>query len=209
MLKLLAAFPTSWFTGALAFCLTWWLITTIFSGIEGDADTDIDADADLHGGGHGNHLMREMFGIGFIPLPLALTILAFGAWSISLVLQLGLGAQTSSKLAIGVGLAVMAGAAFGGFALLRLLRKPVGRLFEIELASDRHAAVGSTCKVRTLVVNDRLGDAEVLTGPTKGSLIKVRAQDDRFTRGDVALIVDYDPTTEAFTIDDIDEDLKP
>ena len=142
-------------------------------------------------------------------MPLALTILAFGGWAVSLVLQYVLGDSSTARLTAAVGTVVLIASLSSGFLLLRSLRRPVSKLFETEFAPDRHQAVGSTCKVRTLVVTDRLGDAEVLTGPTKGSLIRVRADEGRFSRGDVAVIIDYDQQTEAFVIDDLDEMLRP
>lgn len=237
MIKLLSSFPTSIFTGVLAFCLTWWIITTIISGI--DADSDGGGHGHVghgahhaghhghhtghhtghqhghhgghggHGGGQQRHYINDAFAVGFVPLPLALTILAFGGWAVSLVLQYVLGDSTTARLTAAVGTIVLIASLCCGFFLLRSLRNPVSKLFETEFAPDRHQAVGSTCKIRTLVVTDRLGDAEVLTGPTKGSLIRVRADEGRFSRGDVAVIIDYDQQTEAFVIDDLDEMLHP
>jgi len=247
MIKLLSSFPTSMFTGLLVCCLTWWILTTIISGIDADTDGGGDHPApsghaagghaghahaghsqaghshagqqhaghhSAHGGhgGHGagdHHFFSDAFAVGFVPLPLAVTILAFGAWAVSLLLQFALGDSGSAHVAAAVGAVVLIASLACGFALLRSLRKPVSKLFETEFAPDRHQAVGSTCKVRTLVVTDRLGDAEVLTGPTKGSLIRVRADEGRFARGDVAVIIDYDQQTEAFVIDDLDEMLHP
>jgi len=247
VIKLLSSFPTSIFTGVLAFCLTWWIITTIISGIDADSDGGghghIGAGhghaghaghashagphhtghshagqhhAGQHHGSHGghggsqeHHYVSDAFAVGFVPLPLALTILAFGGWAVSLVLQYVLGDSSTARLTAAVGTVVLIASLSSGFLLLRSLRRPVSKLFETEFAPDRHQAVGSTCKVRTLVVTDRLGDAEVLTGPTKGSLIRVRADEGRFSRGDVAVIIDYDQQTEAFVIDDLDEMLRP
>jgi hypothetical protein len=248
MIKLLTSFPTSVFTVLLAFCLTWWIVTTLLSGIDTDADFDnphgqpghvghghapggqpshgsgrgAGRSAGRHGvrrvggrragqrgqGTSGGGILSDFFSFGVVPLPLALTIVTFGAWSVSLVLQ-QLAGNSSGHVAVVAGIALAAVALLAGSALLRTVRTPVGKMFDMEIAPGRDRSVGATCKVRTLVVTERLGDAEVLTGPTRGSLIKVRADEGRFTRGDIAVIVDYDPATEAFVIDELDESLRP
>lgn len=218
MITLLSSFPTSIFTGALAFCLTWWIVTSLVSGFDSDADADTGGDSGSDAGsdsdvgsGHGDasNIISDALAIGYVPLPLALTVIAFGAWSISLILQLVLGADDTARLAAAAAVIVLIAALAGGVVLLRLLRGPLARLFQTVVAPSRSTAVGATCRVRTLAVTDRLGDAEVLTGPTRGSLIKVRADEGRFTRGDIAVIIDYDRTTEAFVIDEIDKQLLP
>lgn len=244
MIELLTSFPTSVFTVLLAFCLTWWIVTTLLSGIDTDADFEhshAQAGHTGHGhasGGHpahgagrgaGRHGVRrsgsrrggqrgqsrssggglaDFFSFSTVPLPLALTIITFGAWSVSLLLQLLVG-DSSGHIAVIVGIGVAVVALLAGSALLRTIRTPVAKLFDMEIAPGRDRSVGATCKVRTLVVTERLGDAEVLTGPTRGSLIRVRADEGRFARGDIAVIIDYDPITEAFVIDELDESLRP
>ena len=243
MIELLTSFPTSVFTVLLAFCLTWWIVTTLLSGIDTDADFEHSHAQPGHaghahasgghpahgagrgGGRHGGRRsggrrggqrgqsrpgggLSDFFSFGAVPLPLAFTIITFGAWSVSLVLQQLVG-DSSGHVALIVGIGVAVVALLAGSALLRTIRNPIGRMFDMEFAPERARSVGATCRVRTLVVTERLGDAEVLTGPTRGSLIKVRADEGRFARGDIAVIIDYDPVTEAFVIDELDESLRP
>jgi uncharacterized membrane protein len=107
--------------------------------------------------------------------------------------------------AIGLGLLALG----FGFKMLALLAKPAARIFVSEPAPARHTSVGSSCRVRTTHVTDSFGDAEVLNGATKGSIVKVRSQDHQFARGDIALLVDFDERTEAFTIVELDPHLTP
>jgi hypothetical protein len=196
MIDLLTSFPTSIFTGFLVFCLAWWLITLLVAGLDADADLDVDGDG-----------LGEALGFSSVPLPLALTLLGFGAWSMSLVLQLVLRTDDTGAVAVGSAVAIIAAALVVGLGFLKLMSKPLGRLFHTEHAPTRASTVGATCKVRTLTVTTGFGDAEVTTGPTRGSVVKVRAADGRFVRGDLAHIIDYDEATEAFIIDDLDESL--
>lgn len=204
MIELLSHFPTSVFTGLLVFCLTWWLISILVSGLDADADTDADFDGD----GVGDHIGKAL-GLGAVPLPLALTLLAFGGWAASIVLQSLLATTDTPALALGTALAVLAGALVAGLVVLRLSAKPLSRLFRTEQAPSRSAAVGAMCRVRTLNVTSSFGDAEVLSGPTRGSIVRVRAADGRFGRGDTAHIIDFDEQTNTFVIDELDDVLRP
>ena len=76
-------------------------------------------------------------------------------------------------------------------------------------APTRRSTIGSCCKIRTLEVNEGFGHAEVLTGPTKGALISVRAKEGRFTRGDLCLVIDYDEATNTFIIDEVEDLVRP
>lgn len=202
-MKLLTSFPTVIFTGFFAFCLAWWLITIAFGALDLDIDSDADAD------GVGDHIGKAL-GSGAVPIPLALTVLAFGAWAASLALQAVLSSSDSPHLDLGVAIAVLIGAMVTGVVLLRLLARPLSRVFHTELALQRRAAVGSVCKIRTVSVNETGGQAEVVNGGLRGNLIPVRAgMGGPFHRGDHALIVDYDEASGRYTITDIDDDLLP
>lgn len=196
-MKLFTSFPTVVFTFLLAVCLIWWLMSLLLSGLDIDADTDADADG-----------LSEALGFGTMPFPLALTLLAFGGWVTTAVLQ-RLIAPGDFVLGAAAAIGVLLAACVGGLLLLRLLANPMGKLFAIESAPSLARAVGSVCKVRTVGVSERFGDAEVVTGPVRGSIISVRAADGRFTRGDLCLVIAYDEATNSFVIDEIDELVRP
>jgi hypothetical protein len=189
----LSSFPTAIFTGILIFCLAWWLITLLVAGL--DADVDLDADG------------PDFLGFGHMPIALALTLLSFGAWAASLVLS----TQIDDVDAAGIGtvLGIAAAALVVGAITLRVLSRPLSRLFHTEHAPERAATVGATCKVRTLHVDERFGDAEVINGVNCGSLIRVRAGPGQFHRGDLAHVIDFDEATESFTISELADELRP
>lgn len=204
-MRLLTSFPTVIFTGFFAFCLAWWLITLLFSSLDFDLDADADADAD----GLGDHIGKAL-GSGAVPIALAITILSFGMWAASLLIQSLLTSADDPHLGTGVAIVVLVVALVAGALLLRVLSKPLGKLFHTERAPERRSAVGSVCKVRTLYVGDTGGQAEVVNGGLRGNLISVRAgMGGPFHRGDHALIVDYDESSGRYTIADIDDDLLP
>jgi hypothetical protein len=63
--------------------------------------------------------------------------------------------------------------------------------------------------VRTTRVTQTFGDAEVISGPMRTSIVKVRADEGEFTRGDIALLVDLDAEHDAYWIAEIEEQYRP
>ena len=188
----LTTFPTAIFTGILIFCLAWWVITLLVAGL--DADVDLDADG------------PDFLGIGSLPIALAFTLLAFGAWATSLLATVAI--DDGDTLPIGPIVGIGAGAIVGGLLFLRLASKPLSRLFHTEQGPARTDSVGAICKIRTLHVDQRFGDAEIVSGTTRGSIIRVRAAPGLFHRGDLAHVIDFDEAAEAFAIAELDDELR-
>lgn len=209
LVELLTEYPTVVFTSLLAFCLAWWIVSLVVSGADGDFDADTDADVDIDGGDSISHSLGRVLQVGTIPLSLACTLLVFVAWAVSLVGQMvidNLDPTGAAKVLLGlavIGIALIAGA-YG----LKVISRPAARLFVTELAPGRHDSLGATCKVRSVTDRGVLVDAEVLTGPTKGSIVRVSAPVGQFRRGDVALLVDVDER-DVFTIHPLDPQLHP
>ena len=57
-------------------------------------------------------------------------------------------------------------------------------------------------------VDEHFGEAEVLNGPRVHSIVRVRAKAGEFTRGDVAMIVDYNDGLDTFMLVPLDEILR-
>jgi hypothetical protein len=268
VVELVSSFPTVVFTGLLAFCLVYWLLSLVISGLDGsgevDADSDFDADFDGdvgngsgHGGsvshaghvgvgghaghmGHASHGGHDVHGahtsdhvshavgnhgahggrsfsakfaktlrLGEVPLALGLTVLSFGAWATSGIMQLVFDGVTKKHplihlVSLAISIAIMFVALALGFRLLGAFAKVSAPLFVTTTAPMRHEALGGTCRIRTTHVTGSLGEAEVLTGVAKGQIVRVRTDKGDFVRGDIAQLVDYDETTSAFTIVELD-----
>lgn len=206
IIDVMVSFPTVVFTVPFVFCLVWFLVGLIASGFdvgEGDFDVDLDGDGDIDAFEH----LAGALHLGSLGLPLALLMLSFGAWASSLLFSVGmqqLGAEDAFTIIGGLVLGVVVGVVFvwkvGG---------SIGRALSTEQAPERSSAVGCVCKVRTVHVSDRFGDAEMLSGPMRPSIIQVRAPEGRFRRGDVALVVEHDTDRDAYWIADIEEQFHP
>lgn len=201
MIDYLTAFPTSIFTGLLAFCVSWWLMTFAIPGL--DVDFDVAPDADSLGGNIG-----KTFGVGAIPFPLVLSMFAFGAWATSLMAQVLLD-DTNLAFFSAKSLLATAVAALGGIGITKASVKPLSRVFETQPASSRLDTIGAFCRIRTLTVTPTFGDAEVISGPTKGAIVSVRADENKFRRGDVAHLINFNKLTSTYDIDDVDEAIRP
>jgi len=291
MMHLLSAFPTSVFSGLLIFCLSWWVITLVFSGLGGhghaghaghaghSGGNDFSghgAGGHVSGGGHGAvssggaaghaapghagsghvagghaapthtapgdghqvagehaahhaaahgehgrhghsdngsthgaHSFSQTLGFDVVPLPLILTLFAFGGWATSILMQTILGTSATANVAAGTAVLIVMVASAAGLGVIKVAAKPLGSVFEVTLAAERLEGVGSVCKIRTMTVTETFGDAIVITGTTKGSIVRVRATAGRFARGDLALMIDYDEPANSFVIDELDEELRP
>ncbi len=215
VIELVGSFPTVVFTAVLAFCLVWWIISLVLSGGEGgndgDADFDVDSNADSDGDFGDHHdfgwVLAKVIRFGQIPISLSLTIISFGAFAVSGLLQLAVEGDTGHVNAP-VALAIMVFALATGGALHRWFAHATQPLFTTNAAPQRHAAIGATCRIRTTHVTASLGEAEVTSGSAIGQIVRVRTDSGDFVRGDVAHLVGYDQQSGAFTIVELDPDLK-
>jgi hypothetical protein len=207
-------------------------------GNDGDTDFDVDTDAEFgHGhaaghvhtgqvhtghAGHTNHSghshakgghhgpgwkLAKVIRFGQVPLSLSLTVISFGAFAVSGLIQLA--AEGKSKhVAAPVGVTIMLFSLAVGGILHRWFAQATQPLFVTTTAPERHAAIGATCRIRTTHVTASLGEAEVTSGSAIGQIVRVRTDSGDFVRGDIAHLVGYDQQSGAFTIVELDPDLK-
>jgi hypothetical protein len=205
--------PTLGFTVLLAFFLMWWILSLIVSGLDGtDLDTDGDGvNDDLFG------KVGHFIGIGSLPFSFGLTVLAFVAWSTSLLLSLlpfaakADGRRGSRGVPVGVGIGFGIGigvvALVVGVLCTRRVASLFAPVFDFHGGPRREDAKGAKVKVRTQHVDENFGEAEVLSGPRIHSIVRVRAKAGVYQRGDIAMIVDYQPEADTFALVPLDESL--
>ncbi len=199
--EVITTWPTLGFTFVLAFFLAWWILSLVVSGIDG---TDVDADGD----GINDDLFGKVghfVGIGSVPLSLGLTLFSFGAWSTSLLASLVFQGHVRGGFSLGIGVASSLVALLAGSLFTRKFGAVFAPVFDFHSGPTRSDALGAKVKVRTLHVDDRFGEAEVVTGTRANSIVRVRAESGRFTRGDMAVLVDYDAEADTFSIAPLNE----
>ncbi len=198
--------PTIIFTVPLVFCFLWFVVGTLVAGFDigdGDIDLDIDGDGDIDG----FEQLAAALNLGVLGLPLSLFMLSFAGWAVSLLVS-----TAAADADLGAGITIVLGLVLGlvaGFVFLWKVGGVLGRALTSEKGAERSAAIGSLCKIRTTEVTMTFGDAEIVNGPMRTSIVKVRAPAGEFTRGDVAIVVELDPEKDAYWIAEIEEQYRP
>jgi hypothetical protein len=215
-------FPTVVPTAALMFCVAWWVVSLIVSGVDGGGEAPqtrgprgpraARAPKVRNGrrgrsrtGGRGRRLLKA----DVIPFSMALTVLSFGSWAVCL---LGAGLLERADLTRGVEIAAGSGllivSLLSGLGLLTAFAIPAEKILITNTAPTRSDAVGALCRVRS--IKDGRGDARVLTGPTTGALVPITvAPGVDLVAGDDALVITYDDDLDRFVVSDLDEILRP
>ncbi len=148
----------------------------------------------------------SLLAIGDIPVSITGTLLLIFAWLFSyggMALLAGVVAG-GAILTVGVGVAAFALA----LGATTLAVKPLKKVFQLAPVTLRRNLVKRICKLTTLRVDERFGQAEV-DDDGASLLIQVRCRrENDMTRGDRAIIYEYDATNEVFWIAPLDKDLS-
>ncbi|MER6944527.1 hypothetical protein ABT294_10945 [Nonomuraea sp. NPDC000554] len=132
-------------------------------------------------------------GLGGVPAGIALSLMIAMAWLLSLV---------GSRLVSGPPLlAVPLIALVGAWLATRAALRPLRRLFAGERGTTRGDLVGRPCVIRTGEATNDFGQAEVTAPDGSSAVVQVRTTgQDRLTRGETALIFEYDGHGEFFWV---------
>ncbi|GAA3473040.1 hypothetical protein GCM10018965_075930 [Nonomuraea roseola] len=166
-------FPTVLFSFLLIVVVGYWIVVMFMGG-----------DVDLDG-------VELPLGLGGIPATVAFSLYVALAWFVSLA---------GTELA-GGGPLVLGAALAAGWAGTKLLIIPMRRLFPDRREPSRHDFVGQRCVVRTGRADAAFGQAEVTAPDGSSAVVQVRTTGgDVLSRGQAALIFDYDAEGEFFWV---------
>ena len=171
---------------------------------EGTAEGLVDASSEAALAGRPGCL--GLLAIGEVPVSITGTVLIATAWLFSYG-----GTELMTKLAVGGALAA-AGVGVVAFGLAvgvtSLATRPLRKLFRIPPVTMNRDLVKRICKLTTLKVTEKFGQAEV-EDDGAGLLIQVRCRrKNDMTRGDRAIIYEYDAAREVFWIAPFSKDLS-
>ncbi len=205
------SYPAIVFTTLLAIAIGYWLLTLIgvvgFDSLDFDADVDVDADVDADG---------DMAAAGFfqnkpirvIPLSLALTLFFFFGWIICHSTALYLGAALSSVLPKFVwGTLVLVFGSLIALIFANMAAMPIAPVFETHVSPRKRDLLGKTVEVRTGRVDEKFGTGSFEDGGA-GLIVEIRCASGKLSRGDQALVIDYDPKGEFYLVEPLSEVLK-
>ena len=174
---------------------------------DGAADGAADALDAAEGGGGLTRFLFNALGVQQVPLTFSLSMLSLWSWLLS--------ALASQYLAPLVGrfvntivfaVIVFFVALIISLLITKQLVKPFAKLFETEEAVSKLTLVGKLCTITTNSVDERFGQAECKDGGA-GLILQVRyGGSEGPSKGQQAVLVDYDHARDVYVIEPIDTD---
>jgi hypothetical protein len=157
------------------------------------------------GDSHASGLMAALIGalhLRSVPATVVLSVVVTFSWLISVV---AMQAVTRILPDLGggllVALPVLVFAPLLSLPLTAIAVRPLAKVFETRRAPSKSDFIGRTCVVRTGSVTERFGEATLEDGGA-GLVIRVRIEGPaKLSRGEQALIVDWDAERETFLVE--------
>jgi hypothetical protein len=160
------------------------------AGVDAGADGGADADGDLDGGG-----LWHVLGLGDVPVTISFSLITVLAWVGSLLAMhyLGIGGWLT--------LVVLVVAVVVALPIAALLIRPIAPVFAVQEGKSNADYVGHLCTVTTGRVDNRFGQATVEDGGTVLDIAVRCDQPGQLTRGDKALIIEFDAERQAYIVE--------
>lgn len=228
LLEASLAFPTVSLTILLGVIFLYWVFVIL-----GALDIDLFSSDAGHGGHHGGgdghggdghgsdgHAHKSgtaestggassflhPFGLRRVPFTISITLVILFAWTISLLCMYYLGPWIPHGMPLWLfGLIVLVASVLISMPLTALAITPLAPAFVVHSAMRARDLVGSTCSVTTGRVGHDFGQAKVTDNGAE-LVIPVRCdQENKISRHDKALVIDYDAARHAYLIEPLDE----
>ncbi|MBK8010508.1 MAG: hypothetical protein IPK13_04115 [Deltaproteobacteria bacterium] len=143
-------------------------------------------------------------GLRRAPVTVVLSFSILVSWAFSYLGALFLTSIGSPFTHWGFGILVLGASFVASLPVAGMLSRPLGPLFLTQTAPRRTDIVGTTCTIITGYVDDVFGEARVGTGGHE-LLVPVRCRPGgRLSKGQEALIVDYDAARELYYVEAFD-----
>lgn len=199
-LNIVTSFPTVVFTVLLGVIFVYWLLA-ILGALDIDMlDLDVDVDADVSNVGGLTGFLSTL-GLSGPPVTVILSVLIVSSWLLSYFASAYLLALVPWDIFhefIGAGLLV---ACFiVSIPVTAQIIKPLKGLFKVHTAKSKSQFIGATCKITTLEVTDKFGQAEIDDGEA-GIIVSVRSNTpNAFRKGDMAVVTSYDQDKNTYEV---------
>jgi hypothetical protein len=219
-LQSLLQFPTIIFSGMLGFSLLYWLLVIIgaadlnpFDGAEGAVKGAAEGTAAaIKGAAHAGDGVGDAvavkasfltealswLGLTRVPVTISFSLFSLFAWFIAFATRHGLDPILPNALSA---LAAAGAGVVGGLALTSASVRPLGKIFHEEEMPGSKTLVGKTVKIKSAVVDDKTGQAELQAGGLDLVLHVRSTPDCGLKYGDEAVIVDVDLGTETYMVE--------
>jgi hypothetical protein len=185
--------PVAVYSVMLVVVITYWLV--VLAGALGVDILDGD-DSNLGPAG-----VLASFGLGGVPVSVVLSLVIAFAWFGAFVGTALISGSAPGVVQLLAGTTVFLGATVAAYLVTYLMVLPLRRMFPDGSPPSRRDFVGSTCIVRTSMVTERHGQAEVTASDGSSAIIQIRQTgEEPISAGSTALIFDYDSDGEFFWI---------
>lgn len=210
--------PTGIYTVLLTVATTYWLAVILggldidilgggpIDGIDGAADAlDGGADGDLDVGDGGFLGLLSTVGLRGVPLTFSLSVLILWSWALCWLGMHYLAPIAPAALPVWlVSLVIFAVSFLVGVLGASVSVRPFQRVFKTHQAPPKLAFIGRPCTITTATVDAKFGQALCEDGGA-GLVISVRYEGKAtLTKGRRALLVDYDPARDVFTVEPLE-----
>lgn len=195
--------PTIIFTAMLAIVGALWLLSLIGA-------LDIEADP-------GEGLLDDVLeplGLSEVPSILLLTIVGLTGWFVSVLASVFLLEDRSGTSLVVLAIAIGIGAAVAALLVTSWIAPKLALAFQTERAPSKRDLIGRTVEIRSATVTDSAGRGEATWPDGTVSTVDVRTTTGaglapgELSRGDRALLVDWNEETDDYIVDHLPSELS-
>ncbi len=161
-----------------------------------DVDIDVDADADLDAISSAGFVTLKFLNLADVPIMVWLSIYGIVWWLLSVTLWFWMDSTPADANA---GLLVIRNVAISVIAT-KFLTNPLGKVFAKPPSFKPQDLIGKECEITTHVATNEVGQARFRTDAAP-LLLNVRMTEGELSKGEAAVIVDYDPDVKVHYIE--------
>ena len=174
-----------------------------------DADVDVDADIDIGGaGGSFNSMLStgvialKFLNIGNVPIMLWASLFSLSLWTLTMLLD-----DPSNHESLLPETMILLRNGFFALIFAKALTQPLRGRFEPVEPNRPRDLIGTTCVITTSEVTETFGQArhEAEGAPL---LLHVRTTAGPLAKGDLAVIVDFDPHQRLYFVEKSDQEVE-
>jgi hypothetical protein len=166
---------------------------------QGGADLDLDLD---DGEPHGAlAAIMSALHLRSVPATVVFSLIITFAWLVSVVTMQTVTRLAPALLGAPLSFGVVLASLILALPLTSIAARPLAKVFTPKYAPVKSDFIGRTCVVRTGSVTAKFGEATLHDGGA-GLVVRVRVDgEQQLSRGEQALIVDYDPERETYLVE--------
>ena len=172
-----------------------------------DVDVDVDADLDVPSGQIGSMMslgvvVLRFLNIGSVPIMLWFSMFSLALWTFSMILD-----NPAYHANMVQDLLVLVRNGFFALVAAKALTQPLRGKFDPVEPTKPQDLIGQTCVITTTEVTETFGQArhETEAAPL---LLNVRSTDTSLAKGDLAVIVDFDPQQHTYSVEKANQEVE-